>query len=196
MSDIVKVLTDTRDFLDAVTADAAAQSWLHKDSTQSQLTAVSGSLSASIQIVQTVAVSTSEALAAYQILMNAKTDATDASLANESLVRAGADGALASNITDLSTTVGGHTASLTTISASVDGMSVQYGVVGTIDGISGAFIFSGVKKLDGSVSYNVAINGGLIVSGTVLATALNVSQLSAITADLGTITTGTIIISA
>jgi hypothetical protein len=195
MADITKVLQDTRDFLDTVTADDVAQNWLDKDSTQSQLTAVNGSLSASIKIVQTVAVSTSEALAAYQILMNAKTDTTNASLSQESLVRASADSALSSQITDVSTTVGGHTAELTTVQASVDGISVQYGVVGTIDGVSGAFIFSGVKKLDGSVSYGVTINGGLIVSGTILASALNVGQLSAITADFGTMTSGTIIIS-
>jgi hypothetical protein len=127
--------------------------------------------------------------------MNSKTDATNASLSQESLTRAAADGALSSQITDVSTTVGGHTAELTTVQASVDGISVQYGVVGTIDGVSGAFIFSGVKKLDGSVSYGVTINGGLIVSGTILASALNVGSLDAISANMGTLTTGTIIIS-
>jgi hypothetical protein len=227
MADITKVLVDTRDFLDNITADSAAQNWIDKDSTQSQIVVQNDNLRASIDIVQTVALGVGQALADYKVVVQAQFDSTNAAVTSEQVARvnadaamaadittlnsnlgttnanltaeagtrASADSALSTSLTTLSTTVGGHTSSISTISSSVNGISVQYGVVGTIDGVTGAFIFSGVKKLDGTVSYNVAINGGLIVSGTILATALNVSNLSAITANMGTLTTGTIIIS-
>lgn len=77
------------------------------------------------------------------------------------------------DVTTLSTTVSGNTASITTLNASVGGVLVKYGVQGSINGVTGGFVFSGVLKNDGSVSYNmefqsnVTIYGNLLVAGTI-----------------------------
>lgn len=92
----------------------------------------------------------------------------------ESDTRADQDSALASQITTVSTTVAGHTSTLAVQQASINGMSLQYSIVGTIDGVTGGIIFQGLKKNDGSpanfltiFNSNVVINGNLIVTGTV-----------------------------
>lgn len=64
----------------------------------------------------------------------------------------------ATSITSLQTTVGDHTSTLTTYGASIDGVKVQFGVTGEIDGQTGGFIFKGIKRLDGSVSYTFSID--------------------------------------
>lgn len=83
----------------------------------------------------------------------------------------------ASSIQSLSTTQQGHTATLTTYGASIDGQKVQFGVTGYIDGTSGGFVFTGVKRLDGTVSYTVNISGDLFVDRSITAPKLAVQQL-------------------
>ena len=71
------------------------------------------------------------------------------------------------------TRVDSNTASLTQTMNTVNGLSVLYGIQGTINGQTGGFQFTGVLKNDGSVAYdleivsNVAILGDLLVAGTV-----------------------------
>jgi hypothetical protein len=71
------------------------------------------------------------------------------------------------------TRVDSNTASLTQTMNTVNGLSVLYGVQGTINGETGGFQFTGVLKNDGTVAYdmefnsNVRILGDLILSGTV-----------------------------
>lgn len=96
-----------------------------------------------------------------------------AAISNEAVARANADGALASQISSISTTVGNNSASITNLQGSYNGLSVKYGIVGTINGQTGGFVFTGVGKNDGSAIYNleiganVTINGSLIVNGTI-----------------------------
>jgi predicted phage tail protein len=115
-----------------------------------------------------------------------------AAIQTEQTARATADTALASSISTVSTTVAGHTSSLSTIQTSVNGVSLQYGVIGTIDGVTGGFLMSGIKKLDGTVSYNMEISGGLIVQNTISADKLTVNFLSAYSGSFGTLTAGTL----
>ena len=115
-----------------------------------------------------------------------------AAITTEATTRATADSAQASQYTTLATTVGGNTANISTVQSSVDGVKLQYGVIGTINGTTGGFLFTGIKKLDGSVSYTLQIAGDVIVDGTILAQKMNVMNLSAISANMGTITAGLI----
>lgn len=58
---------------------------------------------------------------------------------------------------------------------SVDGTTIQAFIVGLVDGVS-----------------TVGVNGNLIVDGTILARHIDVGTLSAIAADIGTVTAGRI----
>ncbi|SEE59429.1 hypothetical protein SAMN05519104_6660 [Rhizobiales bacterium GAS188] len=100
--------------------------------------------------------------------------------------------AQASSITALNTTVSGHTATLTTYGTSINGISVQYGITGTIDGVTGGFVFTGVRKLDGSVAYAVEIQGNLIVDGTITGTKLQANNIITASAQIGNLIVDTI----
>jgi hypothetical protein len=66
--------------------------------------------------------------------------------------------------------VDANTAAVSTLTSSVDGMSVRYGVQGTINAQTGGFLFTGVLRNDGSVSYNMEINSNVTISGNLLVT--------------------------
>ena len=87
-----------------------------------------------------------------------------------------------SNLTTLSTTVGNHSSLLTTYGGSIDGLKVQYGVVGTIDGTTGGFILNGVRQNNGTVTYNVVFSADVIIDGTL--TARKIQDLSLTTGKL------------
>ncbi|MFD0938991.1 host specificity factor TipJ family phage tail protein [Methylobacterium trifolii] len=89
----------------------------------------------------------------------------------------GAVSTQAQQITVLSTTQNGHTATLTQYGASIDGQKVQFGVTGNIDGQTGGFVFTGVRRLDGFVSYTLQIKGDVIVDGAITARTLAATQL-------------------
>ncbi len=91
----------------------------------------------------------------------------------------------ASSIQSLSTTQSGHTAQITTLAASYDGVKVQYGVTGYIDGQSGGFVFTGVRQLDGSVSFNLRISADVFVDGTITARKLATEALIVTSAQIG-----------
>lgn len=83
-----------------------------------------------------------------------------------------ADAAAASVVSTLKTEVDGHASTLTTQQNSINGLSLQFGVVGTLDGGTGSFTFQGVENADGTASFdfiidaNVTINGSLLVNGS------------------------------
>jgi hypothetical protein len=62
---------------------------------------------------------------------------------------------LASQINSVSTTVGGHTSSISTLLSSVNGIEAQYKVVLTLDGVTGGYKVVGVQKTDGTGRYTV-----------------------------------------
>jgi predicted phage tail protein len=129
------------------------------------------------------------ARAALAVSLNS---AISAAVATETTARVTADSAIASSVSSLTTTVGTNTANISTVTTSVNGVKVQYGVIGTINGITGGFSFTGIQKLDGSVNFAVEIQGSLIVNGTISAAKLNVTSLSAVSANVGTVTAGMI----
>lgn len=83
------------------------------------------------------------------------------------------DSALASSVTTLSTTVGQNTSTLTIQGQSIDGISLKYGVTGSIGGVAGGFVLSGAQRNDGGAIFgleiiaNVIIHGDLLITGTV-----------------------------
>jgi predicted phage tail protein len=157
------------------------------------LSVKSDSLSALISEEQTARVEADYAMAqSIQVLQADVGGSVSAAIAQEATARASADSALATEYTTLSTTVNGHTSSLSTLATSINGVEVQYGVIGTINGTTGGFLFTGIQKLDGTVSYTLSIEGNVIVDGSIAASKLSVTNLSAISANMGTVTAGVI----
>lgn len=76
--------------------------------------------------------------------------AVNAAVTAEANLRANADGVLATNINNVSTTVNGHTATLETFGESIDGLSVRYGLRLNAGG-----------KVIGWVANNDGVNGGM-----------------------------------
>lgn len=128
---------------------------------------------------------------------------------------------LVSQVDTLSTTVGGSTAELEIVKQSVQGIEARYSVTvdvnGYVTGIellgSGSagsfiatvdtFLIADPTSIDGDPVYpfaigivdgqaKVALKGDMIVTGSITADKLDVTELSAIVADLGTVTAGLI----
>lgn len=104
---------------------------------------------------------------------------------------------LASQIGSLSTTVGGHTSTLTTLGTSVDGILAEYRVVLTLDGITGGYKVVGVQKADGTgpvftfvIDANTEIHGDLLVTGSVDFLQLAVGGASNQAANSGSVSSG------
>ncbi len=187
-------------------------------------------------------------------------DATNAaSVVTEQVARIAADAVIAGDVTTLTTTVDGHTASIATQTTSIDGLEARYSVEVNVDGhVSGFILNSDDTRSDfvvladnfsvvnpgfadvvpftvsgGAVQMqNVEINGSLMINGSIVGAALangtigstqiganaitttqlnanavtadkiqantitaakmSVTDLAAITADLGSITAGNI----
>ena len=157
-----------------------------------QLLAVNvGAVSATLatEISTRATADTAEATARLALVVSLNSSIS-AAIATETTARVAADSAVASTVTTLATTVGANTANISTTLSSLNGVKVQYGVIGTINGITGGFAFTGIQKLDGSVSFAVEIQGNLIVNGSIAASKLNVTNLSAVSANMGTVTAG------
>jgi hypothetical protein len=157
------------------------------------LTATVDGQTASISAEQIARANGDSALTASITSLTSTVNGHTASISSEAVTRANADSALSSSINSLTTTVNGHTSTLSTYGQSIDGLSVKYGVVGTINGQTGGFIFQGVLKNDGSVTYNmefdsnVTINGDLVVNGTISTSKVAVGAISATTDASSTI---------
>lgn len=128
---------------------------------------------------------------------------------------------LISNVTSLSTTVDGHTATLTTVQQSISGIEARWAVTVDVNGyVAGIELIGGPDTATFTVVVDeflvadpgdvngdpvpvfavntvggtpkVALRGDMIVDGSITATKISVSALSAIAADIGTVTAGLI----
>ena len=109
---------------------------------------------------QLIATETEARAAQYAVLEASITDVTGAAAGNAVAISgldtrvSDAEGAIiaqASAITSLSTTVNGHTTSISTLTSSVNGLSAQWGVSITTDGVPvGTVALTGVTTLDGT----------------------------------------------
>jgi len=104
----------------------------------------------------------------------------------ETQVNDGTNGltALAQRVSSLNTTVGNNSASITSLFGSYDGVKVQFGVTGTIDGQTGGFVLKGIKKLDGSVSYSMLIDAD-VFARSITSPLLQTTKLIATSAQIG-----------
>lgn len=172
-----------------------------------------------IRVEQVVRKSENEVFVGQLSSFEAALNNTQAAVNNEVIARTNGDSALASDITDLTTTVNGNTAQILLLANSVDGIEARWGVAINLQGQ-----VTGLVQLDGTASgstFTVVadklmvahpdVNGGdpipvlaleeideetvLALNGTLIANAIvagtvTVNELSAFTANLGTITAG------
>lgn len=172
-----------------------------------------------IRVEQVVRKSENEVFVRQLESFDATLGNTQGALENEIIARADGDSALASSISTLSTTVGGNTAALILLAESIDGIEGRWGVAINLQGqVTGLVQLDGTAS--GSAFTVVAdklmvaypgINGGnpipvlaleeideetvLALNGTLIANAIvagkvTVSELSAFTANLGTVRAG------
>lgn len=87
------------------------------------------------------------------------------------------------------TSIGDNEASISTLVSSVNGVHVKFGVVGSINGVTGGFILEGILKNDGTVSYNVEIAGAQIQDGAISADKLAANSVTASKIAAGSVDT-------
>lgn len=158
-----------------------------------------------------------EALAQQVTSLTAIVDQNAADILSEQTVRADADSALAQSLTSVSSTVDGHTSSISVLQSSVDGIHAQYVLSVQAGGVTGGFVVRGIERADGTGEIAFGIrsnlfyivdtddfdqaeapfiyaNGKLYVREAVIpnlsADKITAGELSAISADLGTVTAG------
>ena len=190
--------------------------------TADRVEAVDDNASALIAAEAVVRASEDDALA-QQITTLSATVVTNESEANalitaEQVARAAADSALASDITTLETTVGSNTASITTLSASINGVEAQWGIsVNVNNRITGAIRldadlttstfavlanrFEVVHPTNNGLTQTVfvtgnvngvptvGINGNVVVDGTILARHIAADSITAAQIQANAITT-------
>lgn len=172
------------------------------------LTLQNKTMEASIREINETFVAENMALAQRTTLIEAEiTDArsgeTDllARITTVDTARVDGDTALATSVDTLQTQVDGNTAQLTVVESSVDGISVKYGVAGYINGSTGGFVFTGLLRNDGAVSYNmefysnVIIHGDLIVEGTIDTVRIGTNAITSMAATSGAISFSSISVS-
>jgi hypothetical protein len=175
-----------------------------------------------IRVEQTARLTQFEAFVQQLTTFSAQLSAAQASLTEEITARTNGDSALASQVTTLSSTVNGNTAQLQIVAAAVDGVETRFGVslnnngqvTGLIqlDGTAAGTTFTVVANKflvaqPGSTGGDpvpvfaignvggtpkLALRGDMLIDGSITAQKINVSQLSAFTANLGTVTAGLI----
>ena len=70
--------------------------------------------------------------------------------------------AMSSQINTVSTTVDGHTSSISTLASSYNGLALQYGILGQIDNATGGFLLTGFTRLDGSATFEAIISASRV----------------------------------
>lgn len=183
----------------------------------SQITTLSSSLATT-----NATVSTNQTTVAGQISALSAQDATlAAAITAGDNANASSITALASTVTTVQTQANGNTTSISTIQSSLNGTQARWGVVINANGqVTGLIRLDGgstgstftvvadkfvvahpsspgttqVVFVAGTINgvSGVGINGDVLIDGSVLARHIAVSSLSALTADLGTVTAGLI----
>jgi hypothetical protein len=176
---------------------------------------------AALNVEQTVRTTETEALTQQISTFNASLGTQDSRITQEVQARISGDQSLAQTVQTVQTQSSGNTAAISVIQTSANGATVNWGVVANANGqvtgmialngsasgtvftvvadrfviahptVAGQTIQAFVAGLVGGVA-TVGINGNLLVDGSILARSLQVAALSAITADLGTVTAGLI----
>lgn len=155
---------------------------------QVTVTAQFGAVNSNVSTESIARASADSALSATVTSLTSTVNSNSAAITAEQVTRANADSALSASISTVSTTVGGHTASLQLVASSVNGNSVMLGLIGTIDGVTGGLVLSGVGQ-NGVVSYNLYLRGDFIVDGTITGAKIQAGSISASRITAGSIST-------
>jgi hypothetical protein len=111
---------------------------------------------------------------------------TRAILVQEQQVRADGDTALAQSVTALSTTVSGHTFTISQVTQSLNGTGGYWGVAMAADGLAiGGFRLAGFRNMDGTFSSQFGIYGDLVVTGTISGPKLESINIITVSAQIG-----------
>jgi hypothetical protein len=175
-------------------ANQDGRNWLDKKEVRYQLDATAGGASAAIEELRLVVVDNQTAFANYQITVSASFDDVDASVAvNASAIA----------------TINGYAAAQYSVTLNVDGYATGFNLINGGGGLSEFTVVSDKFKIqlpgyNGNDPINVftigtidgdpaiGINGNVFLDGTINAVHMNVSSLSAISADIGAVTAGTL----
>lgn len=174
----------------ADTAITAAETGL-----QSNIDGVSSNLSTNYYTSAQTDGEISTATSTAQTALQSNIDDVAADLVTESTTRANADSAISTTVTDLTTTVGTNTSSISTQAAAITDIEGNMAAVLAFRvkaGTAGAELelIAADDPVSGSTSSARLTADNIILDGTVTADHLNISQLDAIAADVGTITAG------
>ena len=168
----------------AITTEQAARA-AADESLAGQITSVLTLTDGNAATIQTETIARTDADSALSddiANLSSEVGSNAAAISSESVARATADQALSTSITSVSSTVDGNTASIQQISESLNGVLVQYGLIGTIDGETGGLILTGAALPGGGAVFdliikaNVEIDGDLLLAGTLDQGALNATS--------------------
>lgn len=173
-----------------------------------------------IRVEQVVRKTENESFVSQLSTFNAELGNAQAAISNEIVARTNGDSALASDISTLTTTVNGNTAQIVILAGSIDGIEGKFGVAVNLNGeVVGLLQLDGtpagsnftvladnfyVGKTGETGGTPVPVftisnvggvpklvfRGDMFADGSITAQALDVAELSAIVANLGTITAG------
>jgi hypothetical protein len=91
-----------------------------------------------------------------------------AAVQTETTARVTETSSLAQSVTTLQSQQSSTTATLTQTAQTVDGLSLRYGIQGSINGQTGGYQLTGVLRNDGTVAYNLEITANVVISGDLL----------------------------
>ena len=195
LQDQVKQQSDqVTQLLASLFANQAATSWLDKRQLRTELFAQAGNAKASIAQLQSVMVNEQTAFAEFQTIVSATFGPAFSSV---------------STVSDAVATLDGYTAAQYAVTLNVNGYATGFNLVNGGPGTS-TFVVAAdhfqiqLPGFNGNAPYDlfttglvagvpsVGIHGNLILDGIITATMMNVGTLSAITANLGAVTAGTL----
>lgn len=179
--------------ISSVAANQDARNWIDKKQVRTQISAQAGALSASITEAKTVAADATAALASEVDTVSATVDGNTASIETTQTAVATINGQLATSYS-VKLTTGDYWTGLTLTNGGVGTSTVKFRTDNFAIGLPGTAadkqIFT-VGTVKGSTQ--VALNADdILLDGSVKATKMDVAQLSAITANLGSVTAGTL----
>jgi hypothetical protein len=135
---------------------------------------------------RTARIDADEAEATARLTLKAQADDTQAALVQEQTARADGDSALAQDVTAVTTTVNGHSTTITQVQQSLNGSTGFWGVAIQSDGAAvGGFRLIGYRNADGTVFSQFGISGSLVVTGTISGAALETQNIISVSAQIG-----------
>jgi hypothetical protein len=201
---VARVQDDGRPTKPLIDNEFATRQWYLQNATDldQKITTVQSETETSFAEVHTeidAATSATSALASTVTTHTAQIGANSAAISDETAARVSADGVFASQFSSLSTTVSGNTASIVTLTSSVNGVSVQNVLKASLNGTTGGWEFLGVQKADGTgavfsmtFNSNVTINGDVLINGSLTTVKLGANAVSQTSGTVGIVRNGSL----